>query len=159
MRRDWEHENESKNFGIFKRRHCVNMAVEGSAEVSSKDMKVEDLNEFSNIFSAQFNNSDIHDRVLCFEIIRDEESDSSDDELFPVGSENETASSLKFWRMSNYGSPQHEMDKKSERDGKHIGGRTGAIAVEFSLYGRPLLLLSAIAAGLGKGLQQFASNH
>ena len=43
-------------------------------------MKTEDLNEFSNIFASEFDNSDIHDRVLCFEVIfKDEEFDTKAD--------------------------------------------------------------------------------
>ena len=37
-------------------------------EMSSKDTRTE---EFSNIFASEFNNSDMHDRVLCFQIIKD----------------------------------------------------------------------------------------
>ena len=39
----------------------------------SKDLTTEDLHDFLNVFSSEFNCSDIHDRVLCFEIIKDEE--------------------------------------------------------------------------------------
>ena len=46
-------------------------------DVSSKDMTVE---EFSNIFASEFNNSEIHDRVLCFQIIKDKEFGTKDDE-------------------------------------------------------------------------------
>ena len=46
-------------------------------DVSSKDMTVE---EFSNIFASEFNNSEIHDRVLCFQIIKDKEYGTKDDE-------------------------------------------------------------------------------
>ena len=46
---------------------------------SSKDMKLEDFKEFSNIFSSEFNKSDIHDRVLCFQIIEDEFEKTNDD--------------------------------------------------------------------------------
>ena len=38
-----------------------------------RDMTIEDLQEFSNIFASEFNSSDIHDRVLCFQIIENEE--------------------------------------------------------------------------------------
>jgi hypothetical protein len=34
-----------------------------------RDMTIEDLQEFSNIFASEFNNSDIHDRMLCFQVI------------------------------------------------------------------------------------------
>ena len=67
-------------------RCVVNMAVESSGKVWSKDMKTEDLNEFSNIFASEFNNSDIHDRVLCFQVIEDEEFEMN------VDSEPETQS-------------------------------------------------------------------
>ena len=43
--------------------------METDTERSSKNLKIEDLDEFSNIFSSEFNKSDIHDRVLCFQII------------------------------------------------------------------------------------------
>ena len=39
-----------------------------------RDMTIDDLQEFSNIFASEFNSSDIHDRVLCFQIIENEES-------------------------------------------------------------------------------------
>jgi hypothetical protein len=39
----------------------------------SRDMTIDDLQEFSNIFASEFNNSDIHDRVLCFQIIENKE--------------------------------------------------------------------------------------
>ena len=58
---------------FHKFRCVVNMAVESSGKVWSKDMKTEDLNEFSNIFASEFNNSDIHDRVLCFQVIIEDE--------------------------------------------------------------------------------------
>ena len=45
----------------------------------SKDLKLEDLNEFSNIFSSEFNKRDIHDRVLCFQIIADVEFEKTND--------------------------------------------------------------------------------
>ena len=45
-------------------------AVESFGKVSSKEMKMEDLNKLSNIFASEFNNSDMHDRVLCFEVIK-----------------------------------------------------------------------------------------
>ncbi len=38
-----------------------------------RDMTIEDLQEFSNVFASEFNSSDIHDRVLCFQIIENEE--------------------------------------------------------------------------------------
>ena len=77
--------------GIHKTRgysyHCdsgilaFNMAAKNGqklgGDVSSKDMTVE---EFSNIFASEFNNSEIHDRVLCFQIIKDKEFDTKDDE-------------------------------------------------------------------------------
>jgi hypothetical protein len=54
-------------------------------------MTNEDLQEFSNIFASEFNSSDIHDRILCFQIIENEEfksrNGSEDDES---QSENET---------------------------------------------------------------------
>ena len=37
-----------------------------------RDMTIEDLQEFSNIFASEFNNSDIHDRMLCFQVIENE---------------------------------------------------------------------------------------
>ena len=52
---------------------------QGSVVESSKDMTIEDLHDFSNIFSSEFNCSDIHDRVLCFEIIQDDELTAKDD--------------------------------------------------------------------------------
>ena len=38
-----------------------------------RNMTIEDLQGFSNIFASEFNSSDIHDRVLCFQIIENEE--------------------------------------------------------------------------------------
>ena len=73
--------------------HTFKMAVE-SASVASKDMKNEHLQEISNIFASEFNSKEIHDRVLCFQIIDDAEvarkddSDNSDDSH---ESDNETA--------------------------------------------------------------------
>jgi hypothetical protein len=66
----------------------INMAAVWNAgqtlPLPSKDMTNEDLHEFSNIFSSEFNRSDIHDRVLCFKMIENEEFDnkvdSEDDE-------------------------------------------------------------------------------
>ena len=51
-------------------------------EEGLRDMTIEDLQEFSNIFASEFNNSDIHDRVLCFQVIENETKvvDSEDDE-------------------------------------------------------------------------------
>ena len=91
--------------------------VESSPKVSSKDMKMEDLNEFSNIFSSLFNNSDIHDRVLCFEVIRDVdgESEKKVDEIMKV--EMPLPYSYTFPPMPPPGPFQFKMDK-DERDGK-----------------------------------------
>ena len=88
--------------------------VESSPKVSSKDMKMEDLNEFSNIFASLFNNSDIHDRVLCFEVIRDEESEKKVDETIEMP----LPYSNTFPPMPPPGPFQFKMDKKNERDGK-----------------------------------------
>ena len=56
------------------------MANEQSSVVESlKDMTIEDLHDLSNIFSSEFNCGDIHDRVLCFKIIKDEELVAKDD--------------------------------------------------------------------------------
>ena len=62
-------------------------------EEGLRDMTIEDLQEFSNIFSSEFNNSDIHDRVLCFQVIENETKvvDSKDDES---RCESETGSNL-----------------------------------------------------------------
>ena len=46
---------------------------------SSKDLKLEDFKEFSNIFSSEFNKSDIHDRVLIFQILEDDEFEKTND--------------------------------------------------------------------------------
>ena len=46
---------------------------------SSKDLKLEYFKEFSNIFSSEFNKSDIHDRVLCFQIIENNDFDERND--------------------------------------------------------------------------------
>ena len=48
-------------------------------EMSSKDTPTE---EFSNIFASEFNNSDMHDRVMCFQIIKDNEFSIKNDEAF-----------------------------------------------------------------------------
>ena len=44
-----------------------------------RDMTIEDLQEFSNIFASEYNNSDIHDRVLCFQIIENKEFETKVD--------------------------------------------------------------------------------
>jgi hypothetical protein len=63
-------------------------------EEGLRDMIIEDLQEFSNIFASEFNNSDIHDRVLCFQVIENETKvvDSEDDES---RCESETGSNLR----------------------------------------------------------------
>ena len=38
----------------------------------SKDMTNDELREILNSFASEFNNSDFHDRVLCFEFIEDD---------------------------------------------------------------------------------------
>ena len=42
-------------------------------------MKYEDLLTFSNVFASEFNNSSLHDRVLVFEIIVEEETESEEE--------------------------------------------------------------------------------
>ena len=44
-----------------------------------RDMTIEDLQEFSNIFASEFNNSDIHDRTLCFQVVENEEFETKVD--------------------------------------------------------------------------------
>ena len=68
----------------------------------SKEINVinEDSSGFANIFASEFNKADIHDRVLCFEVIREglkrkDDSEGEDGEL-----ENE-----------------HEVDEKDESNG------------------------------------------
>ena len=67
----------------------------------SKERNVinEDSSGFANIFASEFNKADIHDRVLCFEVIsglkRKDDSEGEDGEL-----ENE-----------------HEVDEKDESNG------------------------------------------
>ena len=73
-------------------------------EVSSKDMTIADLNECANIFASQFDNSEIHDRVLSFQIIKDGKFETGVDSEYGEG---ETLSEPH----------QDETDKKNERDG------------------------------------------
>ena len=61
------------------------MAVDSGqiSVVASTDMTNEDLQEYSNIFASEFNSSDIHDRILCFQIIESDEfkrKDGSEDD-------------------------------------------------------------------------------
>ena len=44
-----------------------------------KRMKYEDLLKFSNVFASEFNNSSLHDRVLVFEMIVGEETESEEE--------------------------------------------------------------------------------
>ena len=90
------------------------MAVQNSMKVPSKDMKMEDLSEFSNIFASQFDNSEIHDRVLCFQIIIDEKSETEFDFDFEnTGNETTSFSMYRRWLRS----PQRELNEKNERKG------------------------------------------
>ena len=88
------------------------MAVQNSVEVPSKDMKMEDLSEFSNIFASQFDNSEIHDRVLCFQIITDGKSET---EVDFENKENETLSSRMYFRLLR--SRRRELNMENERKG------------------------------------------
>ena len=104
-----------------------NIAVGSTGKVSSKDMKIEDLNEFSNVFASQFNNSDIHDRVLCFEvIIKDEESekevDSEDNESGTESIKRSDCFDISSPRSSDLESPtkcedDNEMNLENKVDG------------------------------------------
>ena len=81
------------------------------SKVLSKDMTIEDLNEFSNVFASQFDNSDIHDRVLCFQIMKDEESDTEVDS----SDENESESNnvqLELLPLREY-EEKHEIGEKN----------------------------------------------
>ena len=82
------------------------------SKVLSKDMTIEDLNEFSNVFASQFDNSEIHDRVLCFQIIKDEESNA---EVDSRGNENESESNnvqLELLPLREY-KEKHEIGEKN----------------------------------------------
>ena len=83
------------------------------SKVLSKDMTIEDLNEFSNVFASQFDNSEIHDRVLCFQIIEDEESNA---EVDSRGNENESESNnnvqLALSSLREY-EEKHEIGEKN----------------------------------------------
>ena len=82
------------------------------SKVLSKDMTIEDLNEFSNVFASQFDNSEIHDRVLCFQIIKDEESNT---EVNSRGNENESESNnvqLALSSLREY-EEKHEIGEKN----------------------------------------------
>ena len=52
-----------------------------------KDLTIEELREFSNIFATEFNRSEMHDRVLCFQIIENDMHDSKDEESEKRGTE------------------------------------------------------------------------
>ena len=110
------------------------MALQGSEEVLSTDMTIEDLNECSNIFASEFNKADIHDRVLCFQFIintereLETEVDCEDDERETESfSKKHSAESMPFGltRMWSGGTRRlpaysmkyegnHEMDEKNE---------------------------------------------
>ena len=72
----------------------VMATMKGSVVGHSKGMTkltiraIRDLHEFSNIFSSEFNCSDIHDRVLCFEVIKGERLVEKDDPKGKGDSEN-----------------------------------------------------------------------
>ncbi|CAB4043631.1 Hypothetical predicted protein [Paramuricea clavata] len=63
-------------------------------EEGLRDMTIEDLQEFSNIFASEFNNSDIHDRVLCFQIIENETKVVDSEDEYESRCESETGSNL-----------------------------------------------------------------
>ena len=93
-------------------------AVESFAKVSSKGMKMEDLNKLSNIFASEFNNSVIHDRVLCFEVIKDEELETKVD--YSEDNESESNGSegiLSLSKSSDICDNEMESGEKSETDG------------------------------------------
>ena len=96
---------------MFTGAESTKASVAGS-KVVSKDMTIEDLNEFSNVFASQFDNSDIHDRVLCFQIIKDEESNA---EVDSRGNENESESNnvqLELLPLREY-EEKHEIGAKN----------------------------------------------
>ena len=91
-------------------------------EVSSKDLTIEDLNEFSNIFASEFNNSDIHDRVLYFQVIaKKEESytgvDSENDESGTDKRSDITADSDNIASSSPKCKDKNEINEENEIDG------------------------------------------
>ena len=59
---------------------------------SSKDLKLEDFKELSNLFSSEFDKSDIHDRVLIFQIIEEDEFEKTKDDNDTWESERRTDS-------------------------------------------------------------------
>ena len=96
---------------MFTGAESTKASVAGS-KVVSKDMTIEDLNEFSNVFASQFDNSEIHDRVLCFQIIKDEESNA---EVNSRGNENESESNnvqLALSSLREY-EEKHEIGEKN----------------------------------------------
>ena len=89
------------------------MAVQNSMKVQSKDMKMEDLSEFSNVFASQFDNSEIHDRVLCFQVIDEKSKGEFDFDFENIGNETQSFSIFRRWLRS----PQRELNEKNERKG------------------------------------------
>ena len=49
---------------------CFEIGLDG-VKMPTKDMIIADLSEFSNVFASEFNKADIHDRVLCFQVIKE----------------------------------------------------------------------------------------
>ena len=93
-------------------------------EPSSKDLKLVDLNEFSNIFSSEFNKSDIHDRVLCFQIIEDDELDKIIDHNDTCESERATESNSWIgWVVTS----------RSENKSDEKGGLKDGMLVNYNL--------------------------
>ena len=95
-----------------------NLSSDSSKEM---DMIIKELSAFSNIFASEFNKADIHDRVLCFEVIKEGalgtkvDSEGEDDELRvreadSVGVGCAVVSPTTFKN-------EHEIDEKNEPDG------------------------------------------
>ena len=95
--------------------------VDGFAKVSSKEMKMEDLNKLSNIFASEFNSSEIHDRVLRFEVIKDEQFETRLDNSEDINeSESNSSEGVHFpypTTVNDMCENEIDSDEKSEPDG------------------------------------------
>ena len=71
---------------------AANLPSDGSKDVN---IIIEELRGFANIFASEFNKVDIHDRVLCFQLIKEGQretnvdSEGDDDELHMINMESD----------------------------------------------------------------------
>ena len=87
---------------------AVNLPSDGSKDVN---VIIEELSGFANIFASEFNKADIHDRVLCFQLIKEGQRETN------VDSEGEDDDELNMSNMEPRNSGRVLKTFENEMDG------------------------------------------